>query len=300
MNAKMPRMKLPVVLPDDIATETRALYKAGLPPGSQPGWENLRPLFTVADSQLTVVTGIPGSGKSEFMDALAVNLSETDDWGWAIYSPENYPVAIHMAKLTEKRTRSPFGPGPTERMTPPQLDTAMDWVNDHFEWLDPTYPTYGALLEAALYFRNTERRHFGIILDPWNSLEHLRPDRQSETDYVCEALTNMLNLARKHGVHIFVVAHPTKIAKNQQTGVRPIPTPYDISGGAHWYNRPDNIITVHRDQDDRNSNDVQVHVQKIKFKHIGRLGVADLKYERVTGRYHDAPRARDQDEDLPF
>ena len=73
--------------------------------------------YTVAPGQWTLVTGIPGHGKSEWLDALIVNLAEAGDWHFAIYSPENFPQAQHAAKLIEKHLRKPFGRGPNERMS---------------------------------------------------------------------------------------------------------------------------------------------------------------------------------------
>jgi twinkle protein len=51
--------------------------------------------------QFTVVTGWPGSGKSEWLDALLVNLTKSG-WKFAIFSPENQPTELHIAKLLEK------------------------------------------------------------------------------------------------------------------------------------------------------------------------------------------------------
>jgi len=58
------------------------LWDRGLPPGFSTGWKTLDPHYTVAPGQLTVVTGWPGSGKSEWLDGLLVNLSR-DDWKFA-------------------------------------------------------------------------------------------------------------------------------------------------------------------------------------------------------------------------
>jgi len=85
-----------------------------------------------------------------------------------------------------------------------------------------------------------------------------------------------------------VVAHPSKLLRGAD-GKRPVPTPYDIAGSAHWYNKADNIITVHRDQLEPRDQRVQIHVQKVRFKHMGRIGLAELMYDRVTGRYHERP-----------
>jgi hypothetical protein len=38
---------------------------------------------------------------------------------------------------------------------------------------------------------------------------------------------------------------------------------------------------------------VDIHVQKVRFKHVGRPGVVTLRYDRVTGRYHELPNLRD-------
>jgi hypothetical protein len=43
------------------------------------------------------------------------------------------------------------------------------------------------------------------------------------------------------------------------------------------------------DTDDPN---VDIHIQKIRFKHIGRPGIVQLRYDRVTGRYFEPPQLK--------
>lgn len=43
--------------------------------GISTGWKNLDPFYKVIPGEVTIVTGVPNSGKSEFIDALMVNLS---------------------------------------------------------------------------------------------------------------------------------------------------------------------------------------------------------------------------------
>jgi hypothetical protein len=38
---------------------------------------------------------------------------------------------------------------------------------------------------------------------------------------------------------------------------------------------------------------IEVHVQKVRFKHIGRIGMVELVYDRVTGRYSEPERDAD-------
>jgi hypothetical protein len=59
----------------DFLDDTFALYRDGRKRGHSTGWPSVDELMTIAEGRLSVVTGIPGSGKSEFIDAVAVNLA---------------------------------------------------------------------------------------------------------------------------------------------------------------------------------------------------------------------------------
>lgn len=271
---------------DELVRQGRRLYDAGgLGRGQSTGWPSLDELLTVALAQSTAVIGTPGSGKSEWLDALLVNLGEADEWEFAVYSPENYPPVTHLAKLCEKRVRKPFGRGQNQRMTGGEYEVAAEWIGERFFWIEPTLKTPDELVRVALDMR-TRKKKFGIVLDPWNTLDHKRGG-MTETDYISHILTELATLARSANAHIWIVVHPAKIARNKD-GSRPVPTPYDMAGSAHFYNKLDNIICVHRDQT-KDTQDVDIHVQKVRFKHIGRVGLATLKYDRVTGRYFEFP-----------
>lgn len=139
-------------------------------------------------------------------------------------------------------------------------------------------------LAKALVFRKGIR---GLVIDPWNELDHSRPSNLSETEYISQALTKIRRFARTHEVHVWLVAHPTKLPK-QTDGKYPVPTPYDVSGSANWRNKADNCLTVWRDLSEPHSREVQIHVQKIRFKEVGQIGMARLNYDILTGRYRDA------------
>lgn len=57
-------------------------------------------------------------------------------------------------------------------------------------------------------------------------------------------------MAAKFHVHVIVAAHPAKPARKKEDGGLSIPTLYDISDSAHWYNKADVGIVVHRDGDE--------------------------------------------------
>lgn len=264
----------------------RELWRQGLPPGDRTGWPTLDKHYTVAPGQFTVVTGWPGAGKSEWLDALLVNLSR-QGWKFALFSPENHPVELHIAKILEKLSGKPFGAGPTERLTLDEVDEYQDELQQSFAFIESHSEdalTAEDVIEAATPYLDSfggEKR--GLVIDPWNELEHWRPAGLSETEYVSKTLSTIRNWARRNKVHVWMVAHPQKMKREE--GKLPIPRPDMISGSQHWWNKADACVTVWRDFDKLDSQEVDVYVQKIRFKHIGRPGFITLNYDRITGRY---------------
>lgn len=270
------------------AASVLELWRSGLPCGDRTGWQSLDRLYSVAPGQMTIVTGWPSSGKSEWLDALLVNLSR-QGWKFAVFSFENQPVEIHVAKMLEKLCGKPFGRGPTERMTEDEVRELQDDLDQSFAF---TETHHGAIspkdvLEAAEPILSGMGEKRGLVIDPWNELEHWRPANLNETEYVSQTLSMIRNWARANRVHVWIVAHPQKV-RREDGGKLPVPRPDMISGSQHWWNKADANITVYRDFEAKNQ-DVDIYVQKVRFKHIGRQGFITLKYDIVTGKYYEPP-----------
>lgn len=58
--------------------------------------------------RLCIITGVPSSGKSEFIDEIAERLNIRYGWRFAYFSPENAPLEYHASKLIEKFTGKQF------------------------------------------------------------------------------------------------------------------------------------------------------------------------------------------------
>jgi twinkle protein len=246
--------------------------------------------YTVVPGQMTIITGWPSSGKSEWLDALLVNLMH-QGWHTAIFSPENQPIALHAAKLLEKVAGMPFGAGPTQRI--PQADgrtLLIDALSPGFMWVkmpDEGTLSAKAVIEAVEPWMDLfPKKKRGLVIDPWNELEHHRPQGLSETEYVSQTLTFIRSWARRNSIHVWLVAHPQKM-RREDNGKLPVPRPDMISGSQHWWNKADVNVTVYRDMEDPDSPNVEIHIQKCRFKHVGRPGIVDLRFDRVTGRYHE-------------
>lgn len=260
-------------------------FDYGMASGVSTGWANVDALYTVMPGELTVVTGIPNHGKSEWLDALMINLAESQGYRFAIFSPE-HSKEEHVTKLIEKRVHMPTSPTSEQRMSRDTFLAGASWVSHHFMFIvaddEDNLPKLEWILDRAraMVLRYGIR---GLILDPWNEIEHSRPQGVSETDYISQALSVIKRFARNHDVKVWIVAHPQKQYKDPKTGLHAPPSLYDISGSAHWANKPHNGIVVHRPPG--LGNVTTIYTRKVKKKHVGKNGETNLIYDIPTGTY---------------
>lgn len=263
----------------DFDEEINRIFEHGLPEGISTGWRGVDELYRPVEGQWTLVTGIPGMGKSEWLDALAINLATKNYWTFGVCSPENQPVTFHATKLMEKYIGKRLN-----RMTPQEFSDAKEWLNVFFKFILPEDRTLSAVLAKA---KALVKRYGmkGLIIDPYNELTHVgRKDGITETEYISEFLAQIRSFAREFGVHIWLVAHPKMMRKEGMDGAYPVPTGYDVAGSAHFFNKADNIIAVHRNKSDPFAKS-EVHVQKVRSRWLGQLGMTTLEWDATSGRF---------------
>ena len=120
----------------------------------------------------------------------------------------------------------------------------------------------------------------GIIIDPYNMIER---EGEDETSSVSLLLTKLTTFCKAHDLHCWFVAHPAKMYPKED-GSYTVPTGMSISGSAHFFNKADIGITVHRGKDG-----VEIHCWKCRFKWVGQQGMTILDYDVPTGIYSDRP-----------
>jgi len=273
-----------IIKPKDLIKEVNALYNGKLERGVSTGWEELDEFFTVKQSEFTVLTGMPSHGKSEWLDALMTNLVMNHNYRIAIFSPENYPLELHVAKLIEKLAQEKFYG--KERLSFEDMNASLDLLQKHFAFIVPDenqFTPKDILNEAYPWLGQSLTQPKAMVIDPWNEMDHYRPAGLSETEYISRTLTDLRRMSREFKVHLFLVAHPKMMNKDKE-GNYPVPRPYDISGSAHWYNKADNCIAVWRDVAN-NPSLVQIHIQKVRFKTTGTPGMTTLRYDYENSRY---------------
>lgn len=263
---------------DAFGNDLDQIYTEGLPPGLTTGWANVDDFYRPMEGQWTLVTGVPGMGKSEWLDALAMNMTRVHHWVIGVCSPENQPITYHAAKLMEK-----YAGKRLHKMTKEEYEEAKEWVGVFFKFVMPEDRTLDSLLaKAKLMVKRYGMK--GLIIDPYNEITHThRKDGISETEYISDFLAQLRGFARMMGIHIWLVAHPTKLQKGMD-GRYPVPTGYDVAGSAHFFNKADNIIAIHRDKGDPTAYS-EVHVQKIRSRWLGQLGQTFLEWDKSSGRF---------------
>ena len=269
------------------------LYLSGPGKGETTGFVDVDDIYTIAGGFVSIVTGIPGSGKSEFVDQIMVNMAKLLGWKFAVCS-------FHIPKLVEKYLEKPFFSGPTPRMSNTERDDGFGWVNDHFAFMDHADgepATIDNILEraSAAVLRLGVR---GLVIDPFNYIEIDDRDN-TETNLISDMLTKLRFFAVSHDVHVWFVAHPRILRSDGGSGI-PIPKGYDISGSAAWFSKADFGVTLARPwmhspivADDfgnkahlmQKDDSVEVHVWKCRFKWLGTVGTAKLQYCPANGCY---------------
>jgi twinkle protein len=274
--------------------QVEELYTKGIGRGESTGYNNVDEFYTIVEGQITIVTGIPSSGKSEFIDQLMINLASSRGWKFGICSFENEP-RLHIAKLMSKRSRHPFFEGYHKRMDQFDFRASFDFINDHFTFVHQDDGSLADLDSILDRLRVSVLRHGirGAVIDPYNFINRDRSDK-SETEWISDMLTKVKAFAMAHGIHIWFVAHPTKLQRNAD-GKIPPPGGYDISGSAAWFAKADCGVTVHREKEEPHV--TQVHIWKCRFSWVGKQGEARLVYDVGTTCYTEVQQDDQQGEE---
>ena len=259
----------------DVEDELVDFVKNGFKPGFQIGIENFDKIFSTYTGQFITVTGIPSSGKSDFVDQMCVGYNQKYSWKTAFASPENQPTYLHAHKLMRKvwmdmPDASDIGND--------KWNTVTEHVNDNFYFIDMERYTLDSVLKkgAELVKRKGIKC---LVIDPFNKVRDLGGS-DDVNRYTMEYLMKIEIFAKKYDVLVFIVAHPTKMYKTQDGKIEE-PTMYNIKGGGEWYDASYHGILVHRDYEQKT---VKAKVLKVKFQNLGENGAeAHFKWEPKSG-----------------
>lgn len=257
------------------------------------GWIGLDPFLMIVPPELIVVTGHPGSGKSQFTLALVANLANRHGLKGAVLQFEDNVERNRADLITYARAHveglsaTVDADGVVTQAPANAMDLARQWVDRHFitiapsEDLDASTDYTLTWLQEAIEEAATRHGVKWIVIDPWNELEHIWGRGTNEASYTNDALRTIKKLARRFRLAIIVVTHPSKEGgKIKEISEMSL---YDIAGAAAWKNKADHGIIIHRDMD---QGFTYVKIDKSKNHTVmGKPGIVKMRYEATAATY---------------
>ena len=262
----------------DIEGDVKDFVKNGFKPGYQVGLSNFDQIFSTYTGQFITVTGIPSSGKSDFVDQMVVGYNNNYGWKTGFASPENTPNYLHAHKLMRKV----WGNMPhVDDIDTDKWNDVAQHVNDNFFFIDmDKYSLESVLRKGAELVKRKGIKC--LVIDPFNKVRDKNASSLDVNTYTMEYLTKIENFAKKFDGLVFIVAHPTKMYKDKDGQIEE-PNMYNIKGGGEWYDASYHGILVHRDYDAKT---VKAKVLKVKFQNLGENGAeCHFKWEPNSGSF---------------
>ena len=259
----------------DIEDEVTDFVRNGFKPGFQIGLQNFDDIFSTYTGQFITVTGIPSSGKSDFVDQMVVGYNNNYGWKTAFASPENQPTYLHAHKLMRKTWQ---GMPTKEDIGGERWNQVADHCNSNYYHIDMERYTLDSVLKKAAEL-DKRKGIKCLVIDPFNKVRDVGGS-DDVNRYTMEYLAKIEIFAKKYDVLVFIVAHPTKMYKDKDGKIEE-PTMYNIKGGGEWYDASYHGILVHRDYEAKT---VKAKVLKVKFQNLGENGAeAHFKWEPKSG-----------------
>lgn len=270
-------------------------HKKGALRGCYLGFPIFNEKYTMSLPGATDWTGIPSSGKTEFLLELLLNTSEYHGWRHLLYVPDvgtkDQIIAILIHKLSgktfDKRYKSNY-------ITEDDIHKHYDWVIHHFKILHKVSAKAKLspyeFWDLAVQMNISTKNEGGIqtaTIDSWKDMKRY-VGQQGESIarddlYLEDVLEYRNTLSELHKMHFHTVIHPLK-TEFDKNGVRKAPTPYELKGGPTWYDMGKCQVTVHRI--DGTANEVDIIVTKAKPESVASVGPTRMKFDKKIRRFY--------------
>jgi twinkle protein len=277
----------------DVEDDLKDFVKNGFKPGYQVGLHNFDNIFSTYTGQFITVTGIPSSGKSDFVDQMSIGYNKNYGWKTAFASPENQPTHLHVHKLMRKTWQDMPLPSDIDGN---KWNQVAEHVNDNFFFIDmDRYTLEGVLKKGAELVKRKGIKC--LVIDPFNKIRDYNAGSADVNAYTLEYLTKIEMFAKKYDVLVIIVAHPTKMYKGQDGKIEE-PTMYNIKGGGEWYDASYHGLLVHRDYEAKTT---KVKVLKVKFQNLGENGAESFfTWEHKSGSFIPVVTPTAEEDGLPW
>jgi len=236
---------------------------------------------------LVTGTGIPSHGKSEFTEWMVLNMIQENELKASFFSPEHQPLELHMSRFIQKSIGKPyFEIKGQERASKSEIDGFIEWSEQKLYLTSPdagSFATWDWLFDKF----KEQMYQYGIsifVVDAYNKVEHT--GNKSERENITKVLSRLTQFAQQNNVLIILIAHPTKMQK--ENGIYVNPTLYDVSGSADFRNQTHDGYSIYRyfDSDVNDGYTVFTNL-KTKYSFQGNIGgKLEFEYHLPSGRFY--------------
>ena len=231
---------------------------------------------------LIIMTGMPNSGKTDFLNDLTSRIMRDTERFVCYLSFEVPDKDKHIAHLVHLL----LGKANTTDYTDEQLTPYIDFLNTHMIHLDmhEVPPTPGNILHRADLVRRRQPLKY-LVIDPYLFVEAQNGKAETETQSIKSMLTRFQSWGREHHIWVIIVAHPRSLKKIDGKNEMEDINMYTISGSANWANLADFILSITR-INEPNRAFTRLDVLKVRDQELCRTGT--VYYTRQPcGRYEE-------------
>jgi hypothetical protein len=272
----------------DVKEQALSIYDSGYAKVDGVNILELDERFKPKRGEITVLTGIGNYGKSSFKkwyQAMRIMLYGEK---FATFSPEDNPPEEYYHDFVEIILGCDCSPANPNRPSRQVYEAVYDLVCSHVFYVYPkdVSPTPQYVMEVFLELIIKENVD-GVDIDPFNQLTN-EYQKFSRSDKYLEWVHSVFaRFAQINNVYFWIVAHPIKMAKASD-GNYPCPDVFDLTDGAMWNNKMDNILVYHRPfaQTDPQNPTCEFHSKKIRRqKIVGKKGFIMFEMVFKTRRF---------------
>jgi len=248
--------------------------------------------YTMSLPGCTDWTGVPQSGKSEFLLEMLLNASLFHGWKHLLYVPDIGRKEVVISKLIHKLSGKTFDKRyiNSNYITETDIEKHLQWVLDRFLIVTRKDTkkkiTPYQFWDWAVQIKKEQGLHTATI-DSWKDMKRYvgRDGEQIMRDdlYLEDVLEYRNALSEEHNLHFHTIIHPLKTEKDAN-GKRKPPHPYDLKGGTTWFDSGKCMITIHRT--DGSFNEVVAHIYKAKPETVAKQGECTFFYDFKLSRYY--------------